>query len=307
MLTHNNWFTHNYPRGGQLPKYADNWHIEFTHTELNTDIKFDQAVAQAIKILAEKNSSLVIQYSGGLDSEIIIREALKNNIDVIPYTMRFINDYNDHEIHYCKILESELGIKINYIDIDIMDWLHNPDFHHGFCYYIKEHSLWHPAAPLAWWLREIIAEIEGDCCVINGSGDTPLTLKPHKFFPDIWQWNVSFNLDGHWKRLWYSQKYFPDDAPLFFLYTPEIHHSYLTHELFQHCVESDSFKLGPSSTRHELYHTFYPEIMPRPKYTGFEKLIAINNPEIGIDLRSYSCAMSTKYISYEKYLRMLRV
>lgn len=306
MLTHNNWFTHGFSQGGNQPKYADNWNIEFTHCDLDTDLNFTQAVAQALKILAEKNNKLVVQYSGGLDSEIIIREAIKNNIDVIPYTLRFINDLNDHEIYYCKLLESELGIKINYIDIDIMSWFYDQEFYHGYCYYIEEYNLWHPAAPQAWWLREVISEIEGNCCVINGSGDTPLTRRPHKFTPADWQWCVSFNLDGHWKRLWYSEQFYPCDAPLFYMYTPEIQHSYITHDLFRHCVTPGSFKLGPSSTRHQLYQTLYPEITPRTKYTGYEKLWEVNNFKPKFSVRSYSCAMSTKHIPYEEYIRMLR-
>lgn len=306
MLTHNNWFSHGFSQGDDLPRYADNWNIEFTHHELNTELSFPDAIAQALNILAEKNNKLVVQYSGGLDSEIIIREAIKNNIDVIVYTMRFNNDLNDHEIYYCKILESELGIKINYIDIDMESWFYDPDFPHGYCYYIQKYDMWHPAAPQAWWLRDVISDIQGECCVINGSGDTPLCRRPQKFSPDNWQWGVNFNLDGHWKRLWYSHNNYPSDAPLFYLYTPELQYSYVTHELFKKCVTSNSFKLGSTSTRHQMYQTFYPEIEPRTKYTGYEKLWSVNNFVPDVTVRSYTCAMLTKHIPYEKYIRMLQ-
>lgn len=306
MLTYNNWFNHSFSRGGDQPKYADTWNIDFAHTELNTDLDFSQAVAHALKILARSNNKLVVQYSGGLDSEVIIREALKNNIDVIPYTLRFINDLNDHEIYYCKILESELGIKINYIDIDIKSWYYDKEFYHGYCYFIQEYNMLHPAAPQAWWLREVISDIEGECCVINGSGDTPLSRRPQKFSPTDWKWGVSFSLDGHWKRLWFSENYYPNDAPLFYLYTPELQYSYLTHELFRHCVTPESFKLTSTSTRHQMYQTFYPEITPRTKYHGYEKVLNVNNFTPDISCRQYSCGMSTKHILYEKYIRMLQ-
>ncbi len=306
MLTHNNWFSHGFSQGGNQPRYADTWNIEFTHSELDTDISFPDAVHEALKILAANNSKLVVQYSGGLDSEIIIREAVKNNIDVIPYTLRFNNNLNDHEMYYCKILESELGIKINYIDIDINSWYYDIDFHNGYCYYIQEYDMWHPAAPQAWWLRDIISDIEGDCCVINGSGDTPLSRRAQKFSPSDWQWAVSFNLDGHWKRLWFSEKYYPSDAPLFYLYTPELQFSYLNHDLFKKCVTADSFKLGSTSTRHQMYQSYYPEIKPRTKYTGYEKLHSVNKFVPDVTVRSYSCTMLTKYIPYEKYIRMLQ-
>jgi len=307
MLTHDNWLCHGFDRGGTEPKYADNWRIKFNHASLNYDLDFPGSISRALELIAEKNKKIIVQYSGGLDSEIIIRQACKLGIDVIPYTLRFHNNLNDHEIYYCKILEKELGIKINYIDLDIDAWFYQIDFPKGYCYYIENFDIWHPAAPQAWWLRDVIDDIEGDCIVLNGSGDAPLFRRPDKYHPATWQWGLTFNLDGHWKRLWYSNNYYPNDVPLFHMYIPEIHYSFLTHPLLKHCVSAGSFKLSSTSTRHQLYHTYYPECEPRTKYSGYEQLMDnkenLNNPSV----RSYSCAMSTPHIPYEEYIRMLQV
>jgi len=306
MLTFNNWFQPEFMSGSAEPGYADPWEIKFTHKNCDTGITFPDAINKSLSHIANSHHKLVVQYSGGLDSEIIIREAIKAGIDVIPYTLRFMNDLNKHELYYCNILESELGINIRYIDIDIVKWYTDPDFHRGYCYHISENGMWHPAAPLAWWMREKISELEGDCCVINGSGDTPMTRRPEKLNPRSWHWAVSFDLDGHWKRFNYSKNNFPDDVPLFYLHTPELQYSYLTHELFKHCVQPQSYKLGPTSTRHAIYKQCYPELTPRTKYSGFEKLENLNITQPDVYHRAYSCTMRTQHIPYEEYIRMLR-
>ena len=307
MPTHKDWFQMTFKLGGSMPRYADNLEIVMCHTDLDTSLTFPQSVRRALELLAQKNKKVIVQYSGGLDSEIIIREACAMGLDVVPYTLRFLNDLNDHEIYYCKLLESELGIEVKYIDLDFEAWMYDPEFEKGYYSYIAKHDIWHLAAPANWYLRDIIADIEGDCVVINGSGDTPLYMKPLKHRVTEYPWQVTYSMDGHWKRMWHSQTYYPDDAPLFFMYIPEIHYSYLTHPLFKHCVKPDSFKLGPSSTRHQLYQEYYPDALPRNKYTGYEKLQLRPDYKPMINVRAYSCAMQAKSIPYEEYIRMLRV
>lgn len=306
MLTYDNWFAPKFVSGQSEPNYVDPWQIKFNHSECNTDMTFPEAIRHALELISQTSDNIIVQYSGGLDSEIIIREAHRAGIPVTPYTLRFTDDLNQHEIYYCKLLESELGIEVQYIDIDIVSWWSDPEFHNGYCHYIRTQGMWHPAAPLAWWMRERISEIQGDCCVINGSGDPPLTRRPQRSDITSWQWGISFDLDGHWKRLRYSEQNFPQDVPMFFLYIPELHHSYLTHDLVKHCVSPESFKLGPTSTRHQLYSEYYPEIKPRTKYHGFENIKKLNITTPEVHHKSYTGVMNTRHIPYEEYIRMLR-
>lgn len=306
MLTYDNWFAPEFLSGQNQPKYVDPWQIKFNHTDCDTEMTFPDAIKRALELISQTHDNIIVQYSGGLDSEIIIREAIKSGIDVTPYTLRFHNNLNEHEIYYCKLLESDLGIEVKYIDIDIEAWWSDPEFHKGYCHYITHQGMWHPAAPLAWWMRERISEIHGDCCVINGSGDPPLIRRPDRHNICSWQWGISYNLDGHWKRLSYSEQKFPQDVPLFFLYIPELHYSYLTHDVVNECVQPNSFKLGPTSTRHKLYLEYYPEITPRTKYHGFENLLKLNKHKPEVYHKSYAGVMNTRHIPYEEYIRMLR-
>lgn len=305
MSTYNNWWQNSFLRGGSECLYADIWNIEFKHTELLSHLNFKQSVRRALELMSEKNKKIIVQYSGGLDSEIIIREACDMGLDVIPYTVRFLNDLNDHEIYYAKQLEKELGIRVEYLDLDIVKWSEEPDFIDGYVHYIREENMLHPAAPMNWWARNRIAEIEGDCVVTNGSGDPTLTLRFFKTNADKLEWSIGYNLDGHYKRFRFAEKYYPDDVPMFFMYIPEIHYSMLTSDVYKHCVSANSYKLGSNSTRHALYKQTYPTLIQRPKYSGYEKVVKLNINTEHYNVTPENCSPFHKPWTYDQYLRKL--
>lgn len=310
MLTHNNWFQHSWRKGGYKPKdILDNWILEFDTSDLDATLNFKESVEKALNYIKEKNKKLVLMYSGGLDSEIILKTAIDLGIDIIPYTMRYYDSdklLNVEDITYVNHFAEKNNIEVKFVDVDIVDWYKNADYPHGYCWFVENTSATHVGTPLCCWLRIQIEKLEGDCCVIQGQGDCPLNLVPNQNNLDELNWVVMFNWEGHYRRFWWYEENYPDDVSQFFFYIPELQYNYLMEPIMQHCVKPNSLKCAVTSSRHAVYHYYWPELDRRKKYTGFEHFNEIQSNDLFPNKEiKYTPKHATGITSYthEDYLR----
>ena len=308
MLTYNNWIKQHWRKGKTKPKdLLDNWILDYDVSHLNRNINFKDSVEQALTLISEKDLPLVIMYSGGLDSEVILKTALDLNIEIKPYTLRYLdkegNYYNKEDLYYVREFSKKYGLSINYIDLDIEEWMYNPNFPNGYSWFIETQGARHVGTPLCCWARMQIEKLEGECCVIQGQGDCPLNLVPDVNNFDRLIWKIIFEYDGHYRRFWWYQKHYPNDVPQFYLYIPELHYSYLNDPILLHCVKPSSLKCSVTSSRHAIYHYYWPELKNRKKYTGFENL-NFDQREIDrtLKMQPWSAEMILAY-DYEDYIR----
>lgn len=124
MIVKNNWFQENL--GERLNEYlfADDkllmepckdFDAKFNLYEFR-EKSFDDAVDEACKEISEKYDNLFLAYSGGMDSEFVLRAFHRNGIKITPLIVCCGNEYeNEYAYETCE----ELGIE--YIKIEVTE------------------------------------------------------------------------------------------------------------------------------------------------------------------------------------------
>lgn len=290
MSFYNNWATFKYNSGNL---YRNNFFDKctFTVNKKSTQIlNLKQAMQQAVLSLPDK---IGVFYSGGLDSEIIILEMLENNIVPNLYFIDF--EYNYHDKQYAIKFCEKYNLKLNFINVDIIDFLKNKIF--DYC----EYGCNDLAVPLNFHCRKLIDE---DVNMISGIGDPPLFRSIVQFVPKIETgWIVGISENSEISRLYFSQKFFPKDVPIFFKYTAELAIAYLKDPVVEDFVYNERYKSTITSSKYSILSKFY-ELEQRPKYTGFEYI----DKRLRVDtLLELEKNVSTRHLlfPYNKYCDMI--
>lgn len=271
MSSYNNWYNWEWRIGKMAPAhFFDTWHFKPTSTAWQP-MSFKQAVRDALVKLQRHGLPLYLLYSGGLDSEIILKEAIEANIKITPITIRFKDQLNQHDLAYVEAFAQKFNQDILYLDIDIEAWRTDATSPYGYLSLVKQYGFVHMATPLYLWARnEINLTLQPGIC-INGSGDLPLAKGPDPKDISNTTWQVFVSIDSQWKRMHWTNTHYPNDAPLFFMYTPELVGSFINEPEIQICTQVP-YKLSVSSSKKALYHRLWPDLPVRHKYTGFEHL-----------------------------------
>ncbi len=306
MLTYNNWYRWQWADGScGLKPPSDSfqsWVFNPAISSIRT-LSFEDAVYDALEKIAHKNKQLVVMYSGGLDSEIILYAAQKIGVKIIPAIIRFDGGLNDHDLFYVNNYLNKFSVKdFIYLDINIDDWM-TLTFDHSLVHLAERYGFVHVATPLYFWARKQLKEIVGECTVINGSGDLPLARIPNptNIFEAVPY--ACFAIDSQQKRLMISQQLYSDDVPLFFVYTPELVQSFMLEpEILE--FERNFSKLSITSLRRQLFTRIWPELDIRKKFTGFER-VKSTFPVVN---STYKNSMATyTNIEYGNFKRLLGI
>jgi len=233
----------------------DFWNVSFDIPEYSASYK-DECLRAAEYIANSTNLSIVIMFSGGIDSEVIVRSFHEIGADVSAATLQLENNLNYHDIQYAIDVCKELNIPHKLYSLNIFDFFENQMW--DYLYKVA------PIYPLYCATAWLIDQLDG--YIINGNG------VPHIIEDD--------------DKLYMAQKepalvnmrYFIlkdlDGAPEFFHYTPELIASYSLEVM--EAVKSLPEEKVSSYVKYNIYKKFWPDLAPRKKYMGFEKLIWFN-------------------------------
>lgn len=270
MPSYKNWYNWEWKTGGDKPSNPlDVWEFK-PRIESIEPMNFREAIRDALLKLNKQGLPLYLMYSGGLDSEIILREALSIGIEVKPVVIRFANGLNAHDLHYVDVFKEQFGIEMLYLDVDIHEWsVDQSDF--GYMGLVKKYGFVHPAAPLNFWARNELNRLVGECVCITGTGDLPLVKVPDPQNIFSLAWYFCFTIDSQYKRMAWHEEHYPLDAPMFFIYTPELVRSFLQEPEILECVNKE-YKLSVASSKKAMYNRLWPELQTREKFTGFERI-----------------------------------
>lgn len=173
----------------------------------------DKPVSSKLRSLSEiledilsmrKSKTVEILYSGGLDSEIILKVCQIKNIPFKVITMRLlINGYpiNTHDLYYSEKYCRENNIKQNVIDLDVINFFENGVFVN----YLKPYYAIMPHVATHFWLLEQCNSFP----VISGDYSWPWThkpiLSPHRYYYSLYdKYLKDKNIDGIGNILNYS-------------------------------------------------------------------------------------------------------
>lgn len=212
----------------------------------------------------EFGKDLSVMFSGGTDSEIVLRSFL--NIGVTPniYFIKFTNDANIEDYYEVQKVCKELNVKFNTIEFDVIDFYKSGAAHE----FAKELQC-RQIAYLTIYYNILKMQLPA---VMGGE----MLLRRHVTTTDSkWYYCIRENEDASAMR--FSIKY---NIPLvneWFSYTPEMIGYYLENPDIQSLItERYNYKLASVSSKNEILYQLMPELVKKTKTTGYEKLLGFN-------------------------------
>lgn len=200
-------------------------------------------------------------FSGGLDSELIIRSYLDIGAKPTVYIVRYEKDYNLYDVSYAVTVCNILGVKYHIVDFDLEKFYRN----------------------------------DADCISEQSQIDRPRMLPHLKFTECADGLIIVGGSDVRWYRTdddyskqgtWLAQDFEHDigcdkynllhnRAAIYqwFKWSPGLVLSFMQMDWFNKIINDQYFgKLGLNSTKIIGYRESYPELIERKKQTGFEKI-----------------------------------
>jgi hypothetical protein len=229
----------------------------------NSDFVKEQYRTATI-VAKEYGKDFVLMFSGGTDSEIVLR-AFKH-IGIIPRIVfiKFANDANSDDLSEAIRICNELDLPLEIIDFDVIDFYKSGEAYEFAgeiqCRQIAYLTVYHHARKL-----QLPAVMGGEL----------MFQRRVSFTESKWYFCFRENQDGSAIR--FSLKY---NLPLvneWFSYTPEMMGYYINHPTIQALfTERYNYKMASFSTKNKVLKSYMPELLDREKTHGYEKLLGFN-------------------------------
>lgn len=215
-------------------------------------------------IADDYGSDFVVMFSGGTDSEIVLR-AFKH-VGIIPRSVfiKFKNDYNIEDLKIANNIARELDIKLEVMEFDVKDF-----YHSGQAYEFSESIQCRQIAYLT--IYHHIHKLQ--CPAIMG-GEMLLRRHVDKLGS---KWYYCFRENEDASAMRFSLKY---NIPLvneWFSYTPEMMLYYLEEQGIEKLISTRyNYKISSVSSKNDILQNMMPEIIDKQKTHGYEKLMGFN-------------------------------
>jgi len=215
-------------------------------------------------IYKEFGKDLVVLFSGGTDSEIVLRAFKKIGITPRAVFIRFTQDYNIIDSQIAKSIADELGIKLEFINFDVKEF-----YRSGEASELASTLQCRQIAYLTVYYN--ILKMQAPA-VMGGE----MLLRRHvDQRGSKWYYCIRENEDGSAMR--FSTKY---NIPLvneWFSYTPEMMGYYLDHPDIQSLMNTKfNYKLASVSSKNKILKSLMPEIVDKINTHGYERLLGFN-------------------------------
>lgn len=251
--TKNNWFNWYYDTDG---KFCTNYR--------NTGVRVmsfrDSLIYNALETMKEyPNETFEIMFSGGIDSELILRIYLelgqKLNVNIFKYE----NNYNEYDVTFAMTVCRALGVKYRIIDFNLENFYRNDAmsvYQGAMCSHAR-------ALPQLQFMNYV------DGLPVYASSDMRW-FRPNNDYTIKTEWMMQdFEYEIAWDRYVAFQK--RNAIMQWFKFTPEIVAGWMQMNWFKLLVNDEYMgKMGVNSTKYIGYREVYPDLMERVKKTGFE-------------------------------------
>lgn len=216
-------------------------------------------------VYQDLGQDLVVMFSGGTDSEIVIRAFLEIGIKPRAMFIRFTGGQNEGDYQTSLRIAEELNFPLSIIDFDVVDFY--------FSGAAAEFAAEIQCRQIAYLSVYNAIRNHGFASVMGGEMLLRRTISRGR--ESEWYYTFRENEDASAMR--FSIKY---NIPLvneWFSYTPEMMAYYLEHPGIQHLVETKyNYKLGSVSSKNAILKNLVPELSTRIKTHGYENLLAFN-------------------------------
>lgn len=258
--TKNNWFKHWYDSAGIYNTSYSNNGVQ------NLSFK-DALFYNAEETINEyHDETFEIMFSGGVDSELVLRvyKDLGKKINVNIF--RYEKDYNLYDVSFAIVVSEKLGLSYKIIDFDLENF-----------YVDKAREVYEIAkCSHARALPQLVFMhyVEG---IPIYSEAVPRWYRPNSDYSVKAEWIIQdFEYEISWDR--YALHYLRPAIMQWFRFTPEIQLGWMNTNWFKDLTNDRLIgKLGVNSTKYLGYQEVYPDIIPRQKKSGFESAEHIVN------------------------------
>lgn len=217
------------------------------------------SICEQISDHAQQNDRIpVILFSGGLDSEVVIRAFIDSGRPFKIAINRFFEDLNSHELYHAQRFLTAKELQAEYLDIDINEWLVSEE-----ALNMAEQSCcpYSEMLPTMKLIEHVYSVMQG--IPVLGNGDFYARIIDQQ-----WQY-VEFEYILAWMRYCVARKI--PGAINFFQQTPEVVLSMARDPLIMRTIK-EGIEPNLRSTKYEIYQKHWPDIEIRIKFNGAEKI-----------------------------------
>lgn len=247
--------------------YENGFDINFHPLKRNLYNWYDEVYNTSLEIYKSTKKPIYVCFSGGIDSEVIVKTFIKNKIPFKVFIVKHNNSTNDHDIWhaitFCK--ENKLEFVISRIDFE--DFLKNKIFEYA-------EKGYRAIRIFRYFQLFILEQIEsmGGCAVL-GSGEQVYCNIDNE---------ICINMEqGHTMSLDWCKNNNTKHYPYYFMHNSELYASYMKLDLIELLLKTPSYftnhRDNMSTEKMIIYHKFWPEMKRRNKFHGFEKILEIKN------------------------------
>lgn len=229
------------------------WDVEITKPSRPTMSYYEETVIAAEMIWEQKQGTLYLCYSGGLDSEYVLSVFTELGMNIQPVIMR--TQYNHPETHYAFKYCEARNISPIVIDLDYDNFIESGEF--------LEIATETKCAAYQYianmWLT---SQLDGT--VITGDSDPHLFLKENKWYVD--------EIEPTYRQFDYFKKHNIHGTPFFLSYTSGQYLSFLADPTIQRLANNEiPGKTGSYSSKVHVYNNQSKFVLEqRTKLTGYE-------------------------------------
>ena len=273
QYTLNNHFKFGYNKNWFIDRQNESDHWSVTYGQINRPVYDWRKECQiAAKYIYDNRQGLPIDilFSGGLDSEIVLRSFLEIKV---PFNVHFVdyNGYNLYDKNWAVKICDHLNVKLKIHNLDIKKFWKSDE-----CLQIAKSSKC--VSPQLLSQQWLMSKVDG--LPILGSGEcytarTDISMQK-KITGQRNYTNVDLVLVEREKIASWYRYLISNDRPGiagFFQYTPELMLSFLEDpisiELHNNLRKG---RLSNSSSKYDICFRYWPEVEKREKKTGFEDL-----------------------------------
>lgn len=218
---------------------------------------------------------LTVMFSGGTDSEIVLRAFKKIGIMPNIFFIRFKNHYNDCDYQVAREITDSLGFKLNVINFDVIKF-----YGDGEAWDLASKIQCRQIAYLT--VYKVISEIS--CPSIMGG---EMLLRRHTDTNGS-KWYYCFRENEDASAIRFSNMY---NIPLineWFSYTPEMIAYHLQNpDIISLLTNRFNYKISSVSTKNSILKKYMPEILDKIKTHGYEKLMGFNGETYDVLYKSH--------------------
>ena len=243
-----------------------------------------------------------LAFSGGIDSEIMVRIFMEEKLPFKITILKFENDLNLHDVSFAVAYCEAHGLDYELMYLDVKTFFESNEFWE----IANRTKCVSPQICTHIWMLAQMDELPvfgcGEGCVV-------------KTVPDDYVPGVSEYLPSEWK-LYESEKQMAMyrhcietgqmAVPGFFRYTPQQLYTFLDNQVVRDLVaDKRQGKLYSQPSKCEIYQSWFPDIQPRPKFHGFERIAEVEQKRreyLIARLPQYTRKVHTEYYQIMKHL-----